>query len=182
MARGATLDLVIKAIGRIFNDGAGARQGPDFLSKRLKSGNGDFQLDRIWSCDQRTLAAAASEDLDLFDGGAIDNGAGAGKDALGQALTNRDALLLVIERLDDDSPAGGVLEVGGKGDATTWLGLLKGTDDVLKVYKGGLVLAYAPLSAAGDRMDIDDTTNHILQMAAVGQDVKYRLHLYARTA
>jgi len=52
----------------------------------FETGNGEGQVDRVWWMKNKTLSAGTSITIDLNDFAGLDIGAGAGLDALGQAL------------------------------------------------------------------------------------------------
>jgi hypothetical protein len=100
----------------------------------MPSGTAAGQADLMWS-DQRTLAASASESLDL---------AGTLVGALGQTLTFARVKAIVIRAADGNTND---VIVGGAA-SNTWVGPFADATDKIKVKPGGLLLLAAPGATA----------------------------------
>ena len=142
------------------------------------SGTTDSKANRIWSDTERTLTSGNSEDIDLYDFGALDIGGGAGKDALGQTLTLAEVTGLHVYV---HSTSTGSLLVGGKAAATAWNSLFGGSDDdaFLLLKPGSTFYIDCPPDPA---YAVTDTSNHLLKMAASGGDVTYDITVMGRNA
>lgn len=162
--------------GSAFNATAalGATLNPDTA---LTTGTAEDKADRIWQDTARELSSGASEDLDLYDFGSIDIGAGAGRDATGQLITLAEVVALQIYNRPTST---GSLVIGGKGTAAAWNSPFNGDDDaVLILPPGGFWLLFNPADPA---YVVTDATNHLLQMAASGGDLTYDIYILGRSA
>lgn len=131
------------------------------------------KCDSAWQ-DTRTLDTT-SEEIDVFDLGVIDIGAGAGKDPVGQDIAN---LEIVGLRITSDAASVGELHVGGGAAASAWNTLFNGDDDaILVVQPGGYIDICAPLNG----YSVADTTNHTLKIEAVTGLVTYTMTLLGRS-
>lgn len=156
-----------------------AALGDTIFSGRLADGVSEEQYSRGWK-DERTLNSGATEDIDLYDLGAIDVGAGAGLDALGQALTNLEIVYF------------GVRQTGGTGrlqinptdpsNKVAWM-------PTLTVVNGGALRPpttnsrYSGISMfnpASDAFPITDGASHMVRFGASGGSVTYEIMLLAR--
>lgn len=142
-----------------------SRLGPEW-QLNLASGTGAGQADRLWS-DRRTIAASASEDLDL---------AGSLTDALGATLTLARVKMLAVYAL----PANTNDVVLGDAAATTWTALL-GTDGTLAVKPGGLLVVTAPGATA---YPVTAGSADLLKVAnsAAGSAVTYDIYIVGASA
>lgn len=149
-------------------------------STALTNGTGANQADVIWSDQSRTLSASATENVDVYDLGTIDIGAGAGLDALGQAVANAEVVGVVVKV---DSSSGGTLLIGGEGSGAAWNSIFNGSDTATlgPIGAGGFVVLYNPVDPA---FAVADTTNHLLKFAEAGgaSSVTYSIGLIARSA
>lgn len=154
----------------------------DALSKTIAnaftSGTGANKANLVWS-DRRSLAAAASETIDLFDL-AIDGGA-AQLDALGLAFANLALKALCIQIVDSSGNAiatpvaGEIMKIGGEGSAAAWQSMfhVSGTlSDTagMTIAPAGTLLVIAP-SALGQ--PVADTSNHLLKITNSGAAIMY---------
>lgn len=147
----------------------------DTLIQALTTGTSASQLDRIWSDKARAITSGTSEDIDLFDFGSIDTGAGPGNDALGLSLALLDIVAILIVNA---SASSGTLIVGAKGDATEWESLFTDASTV-KLHPNSFLLAGSPADSA---WVVADGSNHVLKFAASGGDLNYGLHIFGRSA
>jgi hypothetical protein len=142
------------------------------LSATLGQGTGSGQADRAWSEYSRSLATGLEEDLDMFDLGTRDVGAGAGLDSMGQSWAISEVVGILIYNAGP-----GVLTVKPQ-TGNGWTALLgaTGTHDI---GAGGFLQAYNPADPA---LVVTDTTNHSLNFEASGGTCVYDVHLIARSA
>ena len=162
-------------------DPATRAQGSTINFSNLATGTGANQADRFWEAIGRTLNSAASEDLDLYDLAAFDIGAGAGKDALGLAMSNAE---LVGIRIYNYETSIGNLIVGGKNTGAAFQSIFAvgGTlDDTAQlVLKPGALFS---LRMRGDpAYAIADSTNHLLTFLASGGNCTFDVAFMARSA
>lgn len=147
----------------------------DSLPLSYTTGTQGSQMDRVWSDKGRAITSGASEDIDLFDFGSIDVGAGAGLDALGQSLALAEIVAITIQNLSTSS---GTLIVGAKGDSTEWESLW-GDGSTVILPPGAFNLA---AMTADPAWTVADATNHILKFAASGGNLVYDIHIFGRSA
>jgi hypothetical protein len=158
---------------------ASCEQGGDVRpTTSLTNGTGANQANRAWQDRARTLLSGATENLDLFDLGAIDIGAGAGKSALGQAINLAKVVGLLIHV---DPASAGTLKIGGEGSGAAWNSVVDGNDTAKLSGFGAdsFLFLFCPTLAA---WDVADATNHLLKFEAVGGNVTYSVYLVGRTA
>lgn len=141
------------------------------------TGTAAGQADRVWEDVDRTLTGATSENIDMYDLGSIDIGAGAGKDGAGQALALVEICGLLIV---NDSESVGDITVGGEGSGAAWNSLFSGSDAYTlgPIPPGGFVLIVNPANPA---WAVADTTNHLLKIAS-SDDVTYSIAILGRSA
>ena len=75
-----------------------SRQDSAILTAVLADGASTNQVDRAWERPSRTLAAGASEEIDLFDFDGIDVGFEAGNDRVGQPLICEEVVSVVVKQ------------------------------------------------------------------------------------
>ncbi len=144
---------------------------------RLGSGTTANNADRYYQDASRALTSGTDEDLDLFDFGARDIGAGAGRSPLGQLNTWAELVSILVV---NEATSAGDCHVGGEGSAAAFNTLFNGVDASLVVVKpGGIFFMFAPTDPA---YAIADSTNHLLTVAAVGGDITYSIYLIGRSA
>jgi hypothetical protein len=178
MAASATGDIKITLTGSLVNtltDGqtvtttVGAA-----ISKPLTSGTGANNFNRAWQSKGRTLSSA-SEDIDLYDLGALDVGAGAGEDALGLPLAATAVVCICIE---NRAASAVPLLVGGKAAATAWNSMFNGDDNAklsLPVNSGFCFWAIGASALA-----VADVSNHLLKIEASGGAAIYDIYVFFR--
>lgn len=142
------------------------------LSATLGQGTGSGQCDRAWSEYSRALATGLEEDLDMYDLGTRDIGAGAGLDSLGQSIQIAEIVGILIYNAGP-----GTLTIAPQ-SGNGWTALL-GANGTHAIGSGGFLQAYNPADPA---MVVTDTTNHSLNFAASGGACTYDVHLVARSA
>ena len=151
----------------------GFSKGP---TTQLTNGTSANQANRIWQDTGRFLASSGTEDLDLYDLGSIDIGAGAGKDALGQTFTLAEVVALCVYL--HPTSAGNLL-VGGKGTSAAWTSPFSANTDKLTIKPGGMFFLYAPTDPA---YAVVDSTNHLLKLEASGGACTYDVAVLGRSA
>lgn len=142
------------------------------LSATLGQGTGSGQCDRAWSEYSRSLTGGTNEDLDLYDLGTRDIGAGAGLDAMGQAWAISEVVGILIYN------AGPGLLTVTPSSSNGWTPLL-GASGSHAIGAGGFIQAYNPADPA---FAVTDASSHQLNFAASGGNVVYDVHLVARSA
>lgn len=176
-----TLKATLKNTINTTNSAAIAQGRLYKLATALSSGTAANQADRVWESLGRTLNSGTSENLDLYDLGTFDVGAGAGKDALGLAMSNAKLVALGVAV---DPISVGDLYIGGEGSAAAFQQLFHSAGALsdsagLVVRPSGLCLVFAPALAA---YPVTDATDHLLKFAAVGGNVTYDVIFLARSA
>ena len=142
-------------------------------SGRLANGVSEDQFNRGWVND-RELASSASEDIDFYDLGSLDIGAGAGADPLGQALAFEELVTVIIWQTGGT----GRLQVNATSPSNplAWM-------PSLTVANGGalrndsVVMFHRP---GEDGLDITDASSHMVRFGASGGTVEYTLILLGR--
>lgn len=164
-----TAEILVKMNANI--SGAQDLGNPVFapeLRKLLQftAGTGANQADIFWG-DTRTLAASATEDLDL---------AGVLADAFGAVITAVDLVAVMITAL-----AGNTNNVI-VGDATQPVGLFGGTNPTFSVKPGGVLLLAAPGLVGLATIGAGSTDDLKIANSSSGSEVTYSIALLARTA
>jgi hypothetical protein len=138
------------------------------------------KADKVWGSEDRALSSGANEEIDLYDLGSIDIGAGAGKDPLGGALALAEVVALLVV-CEDGTADNAVLTVGGATAATgNEFNSIFGADtDLVKTKRNGFIFIAAP---GADAYAVADTTNHKLKIAAVTGNVVYSIYVLGRSA
>ncbi len=153
MLSNASLSLVIKCTSHLDRD-LSKTDDPMSLSfiQSIASGTAANQGDRIFH-DTRTLSAASSENLSMFDfGGAVD--------PVGQTYALSRVILVIIQ--NKATTAGYTLKVGGNGTSAAWVSPFNSVNtDKLIVEPGGIICLYAG-STAG--YAVVNSTNHLLKI------------------
>lgn len=160
-----TLDLTASQTGS--NDFG----GPEFKPRLRKvidfaSGTGANQADLIWA-DERTLAASASEDLDL---------AGVLSDAFGATITIAEVVAIFI--VADAANTNDVVV----GDATSPVPLLGGTNPTISVKPGGAFVIVAPSAAGQFTVGAGSTDDLKIANSSSGTSVTYQIAVLGRSA
>lgn len=135
------------------------------------------KADKAWGSLGRTISGASSETLDLYDFGAVDVGAGAGKDPLGGTLAIVDVVgLVVLNR----ATSVGTITVGADGTTAAWNSLFAGDDEAAlgPIGPGGWFGVCNPTDPA---FAVADTSNHLLKIAS-SANVTYDIFIIGRSA
>lgn len=142
----------------------------------LLNGTSADQANQPWASFSRTVTAGTPLDLDLYDLGSVNIGAGAGKDPLGQSFTNAELVAMFIK--NDDASTTNLL-VGNEGSAAAWNSLFTSDTSYITLFPGGGILLFAPTNPA---YAIADASNHLLRFAAASGTVTYHVMLVFRNA
>lgn len=173
---GATLRNTIE--GSVVFSGAQSITWKHGDTTALSSGTGANKADMIYLFPGRTLTSGNSENIDLYDLGSLDVGAGAGKDGAGLAWVAAKLTGIVI--VNDPASEGNLL-IGGEGSGAAFNSIFNGDDEAVfgPLAPGDPFFA---LNRSASAWAIADTTNHLLKIAASGGDATYDLLLMARSA
>lgn len=140
----------------------------------LSGGTGLNQFNRGWQSKGRVLASA-TEDIDLYDLGSLDIGAGAGEDALGLPLAATAVVAICIENRATSAVN---LLVGGKATAAAWNSPFNADDNAkLSIPPNGGVLLWCVSASA---FAVADTSNHLLKIEASGGSATYDITVFFR--
>lgn len=145
------------------------------------SGTGANQFNRGWKKHSWALTDTSSFNLDLYDLGSADIGAGAGEDPLGLTQANTE---LVGMYVSSATTSVGSILIGGEGSTAAWNSMLavSGTASdtaQIKLLPGAVLVVVAPLASA---YAIADTSNHLLKFLASGGAVTFDVDLFLRGA
>jgi hypothetical protein len=148
--------------------------GESPISGRLTSGVSEDEFNRAWADFDRTILSAATEDLDLYDLGSLDIGAGAGADALGQAMTFEEIVALVIVQTGGT----GRLEINptDPSNKLAWV-------PTLTVANGGALRIGATLAMVNKNTDafpVTDASSHMIRLGANGGTAIYDIYVLGR--
>jgi hypothetical protein len=143
-------------------------------SLSLATGTGANQFNRGWQSKGRVLAST-SENIDMYDLGSLDIGAGAGEDALGLSLAATAVVAICVE---NRAVSAVNLLVGGLSATTAWNNPFNGDDDAkLSIPPNGGVMLWAVGATA---FAVADTTNHLLKIEAAGGSATYDICVFFR--
>lgn len=145
--------------------------GPSFEPKlrrlmNFASGTGADQADIVFA-DERTLAASATEDLDL---------AGVLADAFGATITAVEVVGIIVEA--DAANTNNVVV----GDATSPVPIFGGTNPTVSVKPGGIFVLFAPNASGQFTVGAGSTDDLKITNSSSGTGVTYRIAILARTA
>lgn len=146
----------------------------------IASGTLASMADRCWSDKGRTLTSGNDVQIDVFDFGGENVGAGDGMDPLGQDIEL--AEIVGILAVNDSSSDGDLVLGGDQGEANAadfnipWNAV---DGDAIIVKPGGFLLLVAPPDPA---YAVADSTAHMLTCGASGGDITYDLHILGRSA
>jgi|TARA_R110000787_G_scaffold49997_1_gene119505 hypothetical protein len=172
MARSLKGLVEVKVSGKLTNDSSGAEDSfGEAIVNSFSSGTAANKAQRFWE-DQRALTASQAEDIDVFDFGSIDIGAGAGLDTLGQALALTGIKALLVQNL---STSAGAVHVGNKNATTAWNSMFNADDTGQITLAPGASFLYVDPSAAG--LAVADTSNHLLTFTDAGSGCTYKVTL-----
>lgn len=160
--------------------GSGAGQVPHAIkfSRDIvyANGTGEGQADVFWADKARALASGGNDDIDIFDGGTIDLGPGAGRDPLGRDLANAEIVFLYLFNHADSD---GNLVIGNAG-TNPWTAIVGGTTPTIgPIHPGGAIQLATPAAAA---WAVTDASSHQLRVNASGGAVEFDIAILARTA
>jgi len=145
------------------------------ITLALTDGTTTDKADIFWGSKGRSLSGATSEDIDVFDFGTINLGAGAGENAIGGSVTQIDIVLVIVE---NNSTSTGNLTVGNKNAATAWATPFNGVDTaaVGPIPPGGFFIFGA---GADPAFAVSDTSDHLLTMTS-SADLTYDIFIVGR--
>lgn len=184
--REAAGTLQISALGTIKNilsdvsgDFSSAQVGEALAAIQLSTGVEANQMNRGITKRKYALASGEIVQVDVYDLAALDVGGGAGKDGLGQAVAQDEAVMILVVL---KAGSAGALRIGGNGTGAAWNSIFDGNDSAKTILRAstanpGIFLLFTP-SETG--YAIEDATNHLLQFEAVGGTLEFALHLWAR--
>lgn len=136
------------------------------FAKRLTSGTGADQADLIF-CDERTITASSSEDLDL---------AGSLVDAFGATITMAEVVAIIITASAANTNNVVV------GDATAPVPLFGGTNPTFAVKPGGMFMVVAPNAAGLFTVGAGTTDDLKIANSGSGTSVTYKIMILGRSA
>jgi len=142
----------------------------------MSSGVDNNQFNRVWQSEDRTILSGVTETLDMYDLAAVNIGAGAGLDGLGQAVDFEEIVGIAIIN-ENAAGADGALEItpnAGNG----WTALGSHTVATGGALYGQSVFCKFQPDRRG--FDVTDAANHLLDLTANGGDVVYSIYLMAR--
>lgn len=146
------------------------------IATQWQTGVLSLQADRVWAAYGKTLAAAATETIDLFDFVGQDVGAGDGRDSCGQTMA-----LAEIAAIGVRVTAGGKLRVGGEGSGAAWNSGFGGSDSA-KWPDLGPNSAMILIAGNDGDLAVADATNHLLKFEGVTAQVTYDVFILGRSS
>lgn len=158
------------------SSGAPAYTVGNTISTTFTSGTGASAANRALMSLARSLTSGNSETIDLYDLASLDIGGGAGKDGLGQSWALDGVKGFMIRNI---STSVGSLVVGNDGTTACWNSFLSASDTASFTLVPGAYMLICDPSAAG--LDVTDTSNHLLKIAASGGDLTYDIYIIGRT-
>jgi hypothetical protein len=169
-----TLKTTIK---NVLDDGTPVDAAIDIslMNFSFKTGIGANQATRAWQNKTKTITSGSTVDIDLYDFASIDIGSGLGRDHVGQLLTVKQVVAIILKQLS----GAGRLEVMPTQPANycTWVPVMTvALGSALK--SGGVVTLAHP--QASSPLTIADASSHVLRLGANGGDVTYSLYVLAR--
>lgn len=166
MTRSATATVELRVscvVQNTLEDGSVAKAtvGRAYLNDDLADGVEASQCNRALQY-QGSLAENASLDMDLYDYAALDLGAGAGLDGLGQTLTIEEIVLIMIKQTGGT----GRLEIQRTtpSNPVPWAPVLTVANGGA-LRSGGVVLMYNP---GEDALDVEEASEDTLRLTATG--------------
>ena len=148
----------------------------DVFRNAFTDGTTIGKADKCWASVGRTLSGTTPEDIDVYDFGSLDIGAGAGKDPLGQSLTLAEITTIIVYNYATST---GNLKVGGKGTAVAWQSPFVADDDAQVLVPVDGIFALS--TAANPAYAVADSSNHLLTMTPT-DDLTYDIYLLGRSA
>lgn len=144
----------------------------------LTDGTAAGQADKIIKAAGQTLTSTTT-DIDMYDLGSLNVGAGAGRDNLGQAVALAEVVALLI--YVHTTSTGTLIIGGGAGAGAEWNSPFNGSDTAkIGPFPAGSIVMLATRSATG--FAVADATNHLLRLEASGGTVNYDMVIIGRTA
>lgn len=165
------------SISNLLSDGqvtGSASVGSTQVNKKMTNGVSAGNWNRAWSRQAHVLTAGNTEDIDIYDFAGIDIGAGAGNDAIGQAM----ALEEIVGILIIPTAGTGSLETMPSNPANYWTPMPS-----LTVAKGNALKVDAGLamwSHGEDGFDVNDGVSNVIRIGAISTNMTYDLYVFGR--
>lgn len=155
--------------------GTGARYPfAESWTDSLTDSSGTYLFDRVWALTDYSLTTGAGNlDIDLYDLGTIDVGAGAGRDNLG--LSHANARIIAFAIRNQEVSSGGDLRIDQNGTAASWTGFFHDSTQ-LDLAQGAMMSAY--LGESGKT--VTDSTDHLLRLSAQTNDCTIDVVFYSK--
>jgi hypothetical protein len=146
-----------------------------FINITLRTGILASQATRAWQRKSQTLATGETEDIDLYDFDTTDIGAGLGRDGLGQLVTTKQIVALILKHVSGSGSLE-LMPTNPSGYATWVPTLTVAAGSALKT-GGVMMLGTTKVSSP---WTIADGSSHVLRLKANGGSVVYSLYVLAR--
>ncbi len=173
------VEVKINAIvTNLLDDGSSATAAINvLLSETLTSGVSAGQANRGWQWKSRTLLAAATLVIDVFDFVGFDSGSGDGNDPVGQLMSPIEEIVTFYVKNESAVGATGILEIEPDGtDGWTPIGIhTAATEGGLR--SGGVLLKHQPAEAG---FDVTDASSHRVKLTANGADIIFSVLILGR--
>lgn len=137
------------------------------------SGVSAEQINRGWASEGRALSSGASETIDIYDFAGVDIGAGAGNDALGQALTLEEIVGILIVQTAGPGRLEFIPAV-----SNGWTPLGSHTVALGNALKEGAWWGQGMNDT--DAFDVADASSHRITFTANGGAVEYSVYILGR--
>lgn len=148
--------------------------GGQVIKQDWRTGAEANQANQPWEREW-TISSGATEDLDVYDLGSVDIGAGAGNDMLGQSFQCEElvAIMVIV------TGGTGSLEINPTNPTNklTWSPTLTVANNGA-LQTNGLFLISNP---GVEGLDVTDASSHVIRFGANGGDVTLRVILIGRT-
>lgn len=162
-------------LGTTLRNGAGGRHSFALnFEETLQDSSNDYLFDRVFALENYSLTTAAGNlDLDLYDLGTFNVGAGAGRDNAG--LDHANARIVAIAIRNREVSGNGTLRVDNSGATNPWTGIWK-SDQVYDFAQGAYLTAY--LGESGKT--VTDASNHIMRVSAQTNDCNIDIAFWSK--
>lgn len=186
MSREASGVVQLQFIGSLLNilsaaqgDQVSAPWGLAIPAINLSTGVEDDQINRVLSKRSIQLQSGSQLVVDMFNNIGLDQGAGDGRDLVGQTNMWDEVVGLLVLLA---AGSAGALKIGGEGSNLCWNSMFDGNDAAKVVIRAsaqnpGMFFILSP-STLG--FDIVDGTNHLLKFEASGGAVDFGLFAIGR--
>lgn len=147
--------------------------GGPLIADNLKNGaevdQSNRAIRRTW-----TISSGNSEDIDVFDFGSVDIGAGTGNDALGQSWDAEELVLFYLMQTAGDGRC--EVNVSSPSNPLPWMPTLTVANGAALRNNAGFLF----YSRASDAFPVTDASAHTVRLTANGGDVTVDLILFGR--